>query len=426
MHKHHQHHKSKYVKLIDKLTAGLDHMLLKLEQLWPKTSRQLKVSQEVRTAILTELQQQLKIRPASLQGQTLDFTGEEQELIRDIGEKTKRANRDNLSRTRAYFDFYRDHPEIHWAMLAHLVSRNGGYHMTDLKTPWLTHMLTQQQQEDFFHLLERCNWLIFQDAYPQLLLYAYSKATQKNRMKLLSAFHVSRLMIALWQWFLGQEKVPHNQSMVDKHTASKLLTYALIHNEQNYIEKRVIKDSFYKMRILDSWKFNAQSIFHLNHVVFPYLDLEEDRPQVSGLAVTHFDILEKRIEVGKCLYQLLFEHREISKRIQQWAATHQHTASRSDYWPDLFSRQPDGHAGVLKLSHHGLHQQQLKVYSPPLEQAWQVVQHQPAEQLEDWCQSERELHRLWLDGRKPIPQAHFTHEHLLALNEIELIQHLKP
>lgn len=58
--------------------------------------------------------------------------GQEQKLIQQIQEKTQVLNRNNVTRTMAYYDFYRDHPEIHWALLAHLVSRNAGWNMTDL------------------------------------------------------------------------------------------------------------------------------------------------------------------------------------------------------------------------------------------------------------------------------------------------------
>lgn len=44
-----------------------------------------------------------------------------------------------------------------------MVSRNGGWNMTDLKGELLSHLLSESEQNDFFQFLERGNWLIFQD-----------------------------------------------------------------------------------------------------------------------------------------------------------------------------------------------------------------------------------------------------------------------
>ncbi|WCK52537.1 DUF2515 family protein [Aneurinibacillus sp. Ricciae_BoGa-3] len=83
-------------------------------------------------------------------------------------------NVNNITRTISYYDFYCRHPEIHWAFLGHMVSRNGGWNMTDLKGELLSRLLTEQEQKHFFHFLERGNWLIFQDVFPQFLLYEES------------------------------------------------------------------------------------------------------------------------------------------------------------------------------------------------------------------------------------------------------------
>ena len=90
-------------------------------------------------------------------------------LVRRINISTDRLNRDNVSRTRAYQAFWRRHPEVHWALLAAFVSRNAGYFMTDLKSTRYRRPLTARRKERAFQALERCNWLIFRDAFPQLL-----------------------------------------------------------------------------------------------------------------------------------------------------------------------------------------------------------------------------------------------------------------
>lgn len=107
------------------------------------------------------------------------LTKEEQLIIDKIKAQTKELNKNNVTRTRAYYQFYIQYPEIHWALLGHIVSRNGGWNMTDLKGDLYTRLLSEKDQITFFSFLERGNWLIFQDVYPQFLLYEQSVKNQK-------------------------------------------------------------------------------------------------------------------------------------------------------------------------------------------------------------------------------------------------------
>ncbi|MDR4948142.1 DUF2515 family protein [Neobacillus cucumis] len=52
--------------------------------------------------------------------------------------------------------------------------------MTDLKGEFLTRLMTKKDRVLFFQFLERGNWLIFQDAYPQFLLYEESLRLKEN------------------------------------------------------------------------------------------------------------------------------------------------------------------------------------------------------------------------------------------------------
>ena len=89
----------------------------------------------------------------------------EHELFEYIHRETKKRNVNNVTRTNAYLEFYIRFPEIHWAFLGHMVSRNGGWNMTDLKGSLLSRLLSEEEKVDFFTFLERGNWLIFQDIY---------------------------------------------------------------------------------------------------------------------------------------------------------------------------------------------------------------------------------------------------------------------
>lgn len=155
---------------------------------------------------------------------TINLFPKEEAIIKSIVEQTRLLNKNNITRTNAYLDFYLRHPEIHWAFLGHMVSRNGGWNMTDLKGSLLSKLLTNKEATSFFTFLERGNWLIFQDAYPQFLVYEESKMKGQNLFHLLPHFHVSKFMVAVWNQF-WQDKDPYP------------LAIALIVNEQNYLEK---------------------------------------------------------------------------------------------------------------------------------------------------------------------------------------------
>nr|WP_236838905.1 DUF2515 family protein [Caldalkalibacillus salinus] len=346
-----------------------------------------------------------------LQGKpSIKLTDDEQRVVSEIEDLTEKYNRNNVTRTKAYLSFYRRHPEIHWALLAHMVSRNGGWNMTDLKGDMLPHLLSKDELKHFFHLLERCNWLIFQDAYPQLLLYERSKQSKKPLFHLLPYFHVSTFMKLMWSWFW----LRYNQLGVTQRS-SKGITYALIMNEQHHIEDRVVQHPSYEHQVFEHWPFIIQQIMHFNQVLFPYLQGRHIR--VAGTIMRKFQDIQERIRVGKRLYQILFITPEVSPGIQRWALKTEHTGSRQDYWPRLFSDQ----RSFLSASHthlkgNQLHKKNDAIYSPTLQQAWPNVTHRPAERAE-WCTKEA-FFQQWAQEEKN-KAFEMTNEHLDALNKID-------
>ena len=107
------------------------------------------------------------------------LTKEEQIIINNIKMQTEQLNKNNVTRTRAYYQFYVQYPEIHWALLGHMVSRNGGWNMTDLRR-FIYENFIRERANHIFFFLERGNWLIFQDVYPQFLLYEQSVKEHKS------------------------------------------------------------------------------------------------------------------------------------------------------------------------------------------------------------------------------------------------------
>ncbi|HEU4962698.1 MAG TPA: DUF2515 family protein [Bacilli bacterium] len=309
-----------------------------------------------------------------------------------IANETKRYNRNNVTRTQAYWESYRQHPELHWSLLAHMVSRNGGYNMTDLQGELLPRVMEKGECERFFHFLERPNYLIFGDAYPQLRLYAASKERGRPLFHLLPFFGVSRFMRVIWErfWETGD---------------SQLLTLALVVNEQNVIEKRVVQHKHYAA-VVESFEFQAQTLLNLTQVVFPFRDVTKTPdPQLAGVIVDSFTSLSERIDTGRRLYAILFDRQEVHRGVLQWAEQTPHTGSRSDYWPHLYTPEHPSPPKTAAANKPGpytprVHKLALKqgaspLYSPRLQDAWPDVEKPEAPERYDWCVSAEAAEELY-------------------------------
>ncbi|GAE91115.1 uncharacterized protein YppC [Gracilibacillus boraciitolerans JCM 21714] len=305
-----------------------------------------------RDPALLEIKEKLKQTP-----QKVFINSKEREIIQETKRKTSRLNLNNITRTKAYLEFYKEFPEIEWAFLAHLVSRNAGWNMTDLQGSFLSALITDKEKETFFNFLERANWLIFQDAYPQLLLYKESIQQQTNLFHLLTSCGVSYFMEVLWNHFY--------------HYRNKyLLSTALIINEQSYIEKRVIQHTTYQKSILKSAEFKIQDFLQLNQILFPYHD--KQKIKLLGQSVHHFASLEERILLGKRLYQIVFDNMYYLT-IFDWAKNHTHTGSRSDFWPQLFHPINENLPGKLQnpmIENCKVISASARIYSPVLSSSW--------------------------------------------------------
>jgi hypothetical protein len=287
----------------------------------------------------------------------------EEQLCANINKETIKLNRNNLTRTAAYLNIYQSYPELHWAFLAHLVSRNGGWSMTDLKGQWLPHLLDENLRETIFKLLEACNSLIFGDAYPQLLLYAESKRIGRNLSYLLPQFGVSAFMIPLWDLFwLDGNPVP--------------LTAALVVNEQSFIQSRVVEDKRYRDQVFNTFSYRSQPLMQLNQIVFPLW--QENRKNdgipmcVVGRVLENFADLDERIEFGKSLYGMLFGYPDVLQGALAFAKKIAHSGSRADYWPDRFKADHNQKTGrISEKSEHAAGENLPSLWlSPSLSDAW--------------------------------------------------------
>lgn len=327
-------------------------------------------------------------------------------VIDRILAETARLNRNNVTRTEAYRQMYKRHPELHWAMLAHLVSRNGGWNMTDLEGEWLPHLLPGSKRKDVFMMLEHANAFIFGDAYPQLLLYEESVHAQRPLFHLLPAFGVTRFMRPVWeQFWRRRDSVP--------------LTVALIVNEQHYIEHRVVQSDYFRRNVIDTFFFGMQSLLQLNAVMFPYHSGSELR--LAGLIMEHFDDLSERIEFGKALYAILFGVPRVREGVLAFADKGRHTGSRVDYAPQLFARvrrDPPSALYKERLLGGKLLPGAAPIYSPGLGDAW-ADQLLEAAEPGDWFRSTADIAPYFRKLKLP-RSFELTNEYGLLLNKIEL------
>ncbi len=306
----------------------------------------------------------------------------EQEILLFIRRMTKNFNLDNITRTKAYEKYYFKHPEIKWAFLAGMVSRNAGWSMTDLEGQWFRKALNQERRSLLFMTYERANWTIFQDAFPQLLIYEYSKAYQKPLFYLLSHFNVSQFMIFEWYEFW-------------KHQQLDRLMTALIINEQNIIHQPVINHDIYKQQVFQSAPYKLQDLFHFSTVVFPSL-----QGKLYGYSVNNFQSLTNRIDLGKRLGWLLF-HSGLYQQFEAFTKAVTHTGSRYDYekyFPEKRKRETPLLRTVYPIVSHTIDELRKDWFHGQSTKRWFIEKKIPKKyELTDWFKHKQDqLHLLTL------------------------------
>jgi len=299
------------------------------------------------------------------------LTANERILIQTIRNETKTYNLDNISRTDAYFRYYRQHQEIHWAFLASMVSRNAGWNMCDLEGLWFPLLLEKGVRDKLFYTYEIANWLIFQDAFPQLLLYHYSTKGKKAMFHLLKYFHVSAFMEREWNYFWN-------------HRNHKRLLISLIVNEQHVIHKPVICHPYFQKNVFRTFIYFFQDFLHFSSILLPTCS-----GNVYGASVNGFKNVHKRIDLGKRIASILFNE-QLFPSFYQFASKTIHTGSRYDY-ECYFMKQKKRDTPFLRTV--------FPIIEPEAHQLWEY---------EDWS-SGKKIRKSWYD--QPI------HRHPILLNE---------
>lgn len=328
-------------------------------------------------------------------------------IINEIKEETNRLNLNNVTRTGAYLDFYIKNPEVHWAFLAHLVSRNGGWNMTDIKGSLLEDLLDNDEKTNFFLFLETANWTIFNDAYPQLLLYERSKVKGKSYFHLLPQLNVSSFMNPIWEEFY------HTRN-------SQLLTISLIINEQQHLETKVMSNPYFKEKVLNSWQYKFQELFHLTQVFFPY-GSQKKIYRLAGRKVVDFTDVNNRIAVGKELYAVLFGIPKVYNTAVQFAKKVPHSGSRADYWENVYTKRPL--KGANSIWHGCLKKGAPFVYSPELEKSWGNYNHLQ-EKTDDWFEKQDDIMKHFEEVKTP-NNFDLTDDYCLGLSQLYFIDNVK-
>jgi hypothetical protein len=308
------------------------------------------------------------------------LTEPEKKIITVIHQLVKENNIDNISRTNAYLKFYQAYQDIRWSFLAHMVSRNAGWNMCDLEGKWFPKTIDSKTRSILYNTYERANWLIFQDAFPQLLLYHYSTENGEPMFHLLKFFHVSEFMVKEWEEFW------HGRNQ-------ERLLIALIINEQNVIQKPVIEHPYFEKKVFHSMLFSFQDWFHYSCVLLPTI-----HGQLYGSSVNGFRSVDKRIDLGKRLASILFDERWYPSFIE-FAQNTIHSGSRYDYEQYLHPKHPRT-TPYLRLTfpviRHHIHHYEDWSKSRRIKSKWfsRKVKHRHPVLLTTWFKNkQRKLHR---------------------------------
>lgn len=220
-------------------------------------------------------------------------------------------NRDNVARTESYLELYawtrEQGNDLPWILMAHLVSRNAGYMMTDLAQrldgkagadPGLA-----EAMRTLFLLLERANWLIFHDAWHHVLHHLMGRADE------LSSPRTPQFMIEAWR---RHEQAPEERRLV----------LDLVHNEQNLIERRAVHhpELAAGARLIDLIERSGREK--------PLHFALESPPAIT---VGGFASLERRIATGRRIFDEVLADRGQRDALFAWASATPHTGSREVY-----------------------------------------------------------------------------------------------
>jgi hypothetical protein len=227
-------------------------------------------------------------------------------------------NLDNVSRTQSYLELYtytREHgPELPWLLMAHLVSRNAGYTMTDLARA-LDDERTPREGPiregifNFMAMFERANYLIFYDAWFHVLHHLLGRSAE------LPVGRVPAFVREAWSRYEAAASRGVDAAL------ERALVLDLVHNEQHFIERRVVHNPRFLagMQLLTMMEASGRE----KPLVFPV-----DGPPIC---VGKFADLARRIATGAIIFDQILADRSQRDAAWAWAIQHPHTGARAVY-----------------------------------------------------------------------------------------------
>ncbi|MCA9666762.1 MAG: DUF2515 family protein [Myxococcales bacterium] len=236
-------------------------------------------------------------------------------------DELEQRNRDNVARTAAYLELYRytveNPPDLPWVLMAHLVSRNAGYLMSDVAARLAGSASGERAAmpgyddalRELFLMLERANYLIFHDAWYHVAQRLVAGAAG------LDAARTTRFIVTCWRRY---EAAAGSAREVDP-ALERQLVLELVENEQNLIERRVVHNPRFAaaMRLVALIEASGRE----KPIELPLCD--------TPITVGGFARLEQRIAAGARIYDALLADRARRAEIVAWCVAHPHSGSRA-------------------------------------------------------------------------------------------------
>lgn len=220
-----------------------------------------------------------------------------------LGDEREARNCDNIARTASYLELYRytveNPPELPWLLMAHLVSRNAGWLMSDLARSQTRGQagIPPEVFAEIFLFLERANYLIFYDAWAHTLAQLRGVAFDPQ---------TPRFMRAAWAKYGAQ---PDERQLV----------LDLVHNEQHYIEHRVVHNPRFARPVQMIGFIEAAG--REKPITLPLSPVE--------IRVGGFADITRRIATGRRIYDEVLADRKQRHAIYEWALANPHTGDRA-------------------------------------------------------------------------------------------------
>lgn len=229
-------------------------------------------------------------------------------------------NVDNVARTDSYLELYAwtraDGRDLPWVLMAHLVSRNAGYLMTDL-----ARTLDGRQVEPsladamrtLFLLLERANYLIFLDAWHHVLHHL------GGRTDALAPPRTPAFMVDAWRRYEADAPAPPAALPA---ALERRIVLELVHNEQHLIEHRAVHHPHLAagLRLLALVEASGREK--------PLHFALDDAPAIT---VAGFAQVARRIDAGRRIFDDVIADRGRRDALYAWARATPHTGSRDVY-----------------------------------------------------------------------------------------------